>query len=172
MTAAAFAYVERVATGDFSGAVSLIDRRTMEFYEQVRRDAVSLTAAELKARPLQDQVIIIQFRQGKGAASLRTRPIATLVAASIEPLVDPRYLRLKEIRVDGDLATVHVTLGELGGALPIELRREPEGWRLSLVSATRLAADRLIDGDDAESVRGFLAKHYGVDEETLCAPPQ
>ena len=183
------AYSARLAADDPRGAAALIDRETLAFYETVRHDALALSAAALRARPPHEQVTIIMFRQGKTRASLQTQPIAELVAASITPIIDPARTRLYEVVVNGERATGQVgldgaTLRELarlgGGAMPslglvgrvpFEFRRDPEGWRLNFVAATRMAADSLIDGDPIEEVTASLAKHHGVDVETLYAPP-
>lgn len=166
------AYLALLDAEDWMGAVALLDRRTMEFYERVRRDAVTLTASELKARPLREQVVVIMFRQSNKAASLRSQPIATLVAAGIKPLIHTRWLRLGEVQVDDDRATIDVSLADFDGRLPFELRRDPEGWRLNVVAATYFAADVIIDGSDADEVLDFLARHYGVDQEALYALPE
>jgi hypothetical protein len=166
------AYTSRLAADDRLGAVALIDRETMRFYESVRQDALTLTATALRSRPLREQVTIIMFRQGKTADSLRTQPVAELVAAGLTPLIDPAQLRLHEIEVTGDRAIAQAGIAAFEARVPFELRRDPEGWRINLVAATHMAADRLIDGDGADEVRGFLARYYGVDVDTLYAPPQ
>ncbi len=179
-------FASRLSADDRLGAVALIDRESLAFYEAIRRDALTLSATALRARPPHEQVTIINFRQGKTRASLQTQPITELIAAGLTPLIDPARTQLHEIVVNGDRATVQLgldgaTLRELGlsgarsqldGRVPLELRRDPEGWRLNFVVATRFAADRILDGDTIEEVAAFLAKYYGVDLETLYAPPR
>lgn len=166
------AYTARLAADDTVGAVALIDRETMKFYESLRQDALTLTATELRSRPLREQVTIVMFRQDKTADSLRTKPVAELTAASLMPLVDPARLRLYEIELAGDRAVGQAGIDSFEARVPFEFRRDPDGWRINFIAATHMAADRLIDGDDADDVRAFLARYYGVDVETLYAPPR
>ncbi len=179
-------YASRLSADDRLGAVALIDRESLAFYETIRRDALTLSATALRARPPHDQITIIMFRQGKTRASLQTQPITELIAASLTPIIDPARTQVYEIAVNGDRATGQVgldgaTLRELGlgeagspfeGRVPFEFRRDPEGWRLNFVAATRFVADHMLEGDRIEEVTAFLAEHYRVDLETLYSPPQ
>ncbi len=162
----------KAAGGDSAGAVALIDRATMAFYDDLRRDALTVTADELKRRSLDDQIAIIMFRQGKRARELRDTPIATLVAASLTTIVDPDQLKLGAITLDGDHASAQPIVGEIEVPFNFDFRRDPEGWRLNFIAATKKVTAMIRDGQPDDEVIAWLAGYYKVDVDALYAPPQ
>jgi hypothetical protein len=90
------------------------------------------------------------FRQNNTGASLRTQPIATLVAANITPLVQSRHLSVGKVHVNGDRATIDVSLANFGGAFPFELRREPARWRLNFMREGGVLALSLLHSAELE----------------------
>lgn len=163
-------YVAKVVRGDRSGAVALIDRDTMDYYEALRRDSLSLSAAELKQRSFEDQILIIAFRTGKTADHLRAQKIEELVAAAIIPAGSmTASMRLGEITLRGDRASAKPRVGEIEVPIAFDFHRDPGGWRLSFIEVTRAAIARIHEGDPEGMLRA-LAVYYKMDLEALYEP--
>lgn len=163
-------YVAKVVSGDRSGAVALIDRETMEFYETLRQNALSLSAAELKQRPIDEQILIITFRTGKRAADMRRQKIEDLVAAAIIPVgKQTGSMRLGPVTVRGDRASGHPWVGDIEVPIAFDFHRVPDSWRLNFVEVTRAAMLKINEGAPEETLRA-LAVYYKMDLDALYEP--
>ena len=163
-------YVAKVVSGDRQGAVALIDRETMDFYEALRKTALSISAAELKQRPIDDQILIITFRTGKRAADMRSQKIEDLVAAAIIPVgKQTGSMRLGPVTVRGDRASGHPWVGEIEVPISFDFHRETDRWRLNFVEVTRTAMRKINEGAPEDTLRA-LAAYYKLDLEALYQP--
>lgn len=135
-----FAYKKSILSQDAEEAAAVVSQKTFDYYDAMRKAALTRSAEETHAAPLMDRMMILMFRSrversdleafdGKGAFMLGVeKGWIGDDAAKLEP---------GEIRIDGDTARIGVTAGGQTGipsTLGFRAYREEGRWKLDVMS--------------------------------------
>jgi hypothetical protein len=160
-------YKTALLTGDGATAARLVDRETLQYFEEVK--ALTLTGAEeaVRQRPFVDRLLIVTMRHELPAADLEGMDLEGL----LEHAVDAGWigkqsimgLGIGEITVDGDEATaVAVTPTQSTGTeatseLQYKFVRDQGEWRFGFRSLV----------ESINQMIASLTKQMGTDQDQL-----
>lgn len=131
----------RAAIGEKNGraAADASSARTLEYYESVRKKALTLPEKELRATPTADRFMIVLIRASVDAAALRKMDGRSLFEHAVnEGMVgkNTQSLEPDAIEIEGDTAYLGMRAG--GDTLPprkgFRVYREQGSWKIDVLS--------------------------------------
>lgn len=141
------AYRGSILAGDGPSAAALLSRSTYDYYDAVRRLALTGDARTVQNRPLSDQVQILLYRLRVPREKLDSLSPLGLIAYSIDQgwigKESVEKIQPGPVVVRGDTALVHVVVDGEDRGPGFRFDREDDGWRLDLVPVMR-ATDRSL----------------------------
>jgi hypothetical protein len=153
-------------------AASVAATRTIDYFETMRRAALSMPAAELRKRPTMDRLMALTIRARFEPAVLRKLDGRGLFALGVdEGMVgkDVQSLDPGPVELDGD--TARIGLVTRGDSVPpqsgFRFDREKGAWKIDVMSITPLATPVLeqalarIDPDPDVAMVALLEKLVG-----------
>ncbi len=140
-------YRSALLAGDGSTAAAFLTRSTYDYYDAVRRLALTGDAKTVQDQPLSDQMQILLYRARVPRARLESLSAAGLIAHSIDQgwigRSSAEKIQPGEVKVRGDAALVHVVIDGEDRGPGFRFDREEGAWRLDLVPVMR-ATDKSL----------------------------
>jgi hypothetical protein len=173
-------YGAAVRDCDGEAAVACLDQATLDWYEQLRKDALALPRAELAKQDLHRRLSVLRWRLAFDRATLEQQTGRTLLARGIQSgwvgggRKDPPPLA--RLVVSG--TTASASFLHAPDVPFVFFRKEPDGWKLNLTKTHPLALQQLeaafkASGEEEETfLRECLKEltHRDVDERIFDGP--
>ena len=104
-----YRYKEALVSGDGVTAAALVDRETLDYFEEVRELALSGSAEQIRQRSFIDRLLIVSMRHEIAPEAMSEIELEDLIRTAMSAgWISPasiQQLEIRDIRVDGNSAT-------------------------------------------------------------------
>ncbi len=157
-------YRTALLEADGATAAGIVTKRTLRYYDDVRRAALYSTRAELGKISVQKKMVALLFRlrfSGDALKSMSSRDIFALaVNNGMIGTEGARRIRLTDYQVTGRIAKAHIA-GAKGAArkFTFDFMTENGGWKVDLISLLHLSEAIMwvsLDRSGAEDADAYI----------------
>lgn len=137
------AYREAILAKQGGEAAALLSRSTFDYYEKMRKLALTGDAKTVQAESLSNQLQVLLMRLRVPTEKLESLSSQALIAYAIDEgwIGRDSVVKLKagDVLTEGDIATLAVSIEGVGAGPGFRFNREPAGWRLDLVPLLQMS---------------------------------
>ena len=130
-------YTEAILAGDGEMAVQYLNQASINYYDDMLKDALYLKESEFEERTILDKLMILRLRMNFSAKELKNMNGRELIVYSIQKgwIGKSSVVNIElseETKIKGDWATIEVLQNGQGSDLNFIFQKENDIWKLDI----------------------------------------